>query len=318
MVLASPLTILLSSSVVYYAVYRAFAHFDSNVLSKEAKKKIAEWITRREGSIEETQWPRQFLGLFDRLFGKRHLSVKCFLRSCLVSLAVLTLAFVLWAIARPDSAVLYAQRMNEDLAENLTFFLIFNILWNICLDYLPLLACRHILGIMGSRSVSFTGSLGYALLGTLASVATYIFLTVYLGLFVFTILWDRIFPVAMDEVNVVFTWYMQDLWENGLFFAARPGSGSIGVPFYSALFTSVWAWVYVASTGIIRTLGSFDPVLFYLRKEVRRSDKPLAVIGSVAGILVAFMWCLLYLASGSTPTVPPTLLPGLSRWLAVG
>lgn len=274
------------------AIYGSFLALE-RVVSTECKKDIAEWLKGEKVSGSLTTWPRQFVALFDRVFGERHWSQKCFLRSCVASLIVMVTLWGLWVVRRPDDAVLYAQRMNENLVENLIFFFLFNLSWNMCTDFFALLACRHILGIMASQKASVGSSLLCAMLGTFASAATYVFVTVYVGIVVIMAFWHQIVPVQFDDVNRMFSQYMNELLENGLYLRSRPRSGSIGVYFYSALFTSFWAWLYFIAASCIRAARHLSPVLSFIRYTMDLKNRPLECIGvvaaAIAGVLILFV-----------------------------
>jgi hypothetical protein len=223
--------------------------------------------------------------MFDRLFGERHLSVRCFRRSFLVTFIVIGVLFALWAIARPDRAVRYAAFINQDLLDRLTFFLFFNLIWNMMFDYTSLLVCRYILGIMESRAVTLLTSLGYAVLATLASAATYLFVTVYIGIIAVVITWDHTTDFTIADVNAIFVLFLQDLWTDGL--ALR---SPMGVFFFSALFVSAWAWLYVGATACVRLFSRLNAVLRFIREYMNIDEKPLSCIGVVGGAFVAAGW----------------------------
>ena len=66
--------------------------------------------------------------------------------------------------------------------------------------------------------------------------------------------------------------------------------------FYTTFFTSVWLWLYVSSTALIRMASRSDPLLRFLRYILPIEDKPLRAIGIVAfvpGILVSGLLSLL-------------------------
>ena len=86
--------------VAFLATYKTFAWFE-DIAAPPAKKAIAGWIKQVEMTGSLAKWPGQVAALFDRTFGTRHLSWRCFYRSCLAStLSVLTLLF-LWLALHP-------------------------------------------------------------------------------------------------------------------------------------------------------------------------------------------------------------------------
>ena len=55
------------------------------VASPEAKAAITSWLrnVKPEGTL--SNWPSTFADVFDSVFGKKHLSWRCFWRSCIAS-----------------------------------------------------------------------------------------------------------------------------------------------------------------------------------------------------------------------------------------
>ena len=75
------------------AFYFAVLWFGKHHLSQESKDTLTLWLW---GEYEST-WSHHFCNLFDAVFGARHLSLKCFLRSSLVSVVAVLLLYVLFA-----------------------------------------------------------------------------------------------------------------------------------------------------------------------------------------------------------------------------
>lgn len=75
------------------AFYTAVVWFGKNHLSQEAKENLTLWLW---GEYEST-WSHHFCNLFDAVFGERHLSFKCFLRSSIASVLTVLLLYVVFA-----------------------------------------------------------------------------------------------------------------------------------------------------------------------------------------------------------------------------
>ena len=73
--------------------YLAVRWFGNHHLSQESKDTLTLWLW---GEYEST-WSHHFCNLFDAVFGARHLSLKCFLRSSLASVVAVLLLYVLFA-----------------------------------------------------------------------------------------------------------------------------------------------------------------------------------------------------------------------------
>ena len=64
----------------------------STLLNPARKEEIALWLM---GAQTEQNWSRSFVWLFDAVFGDRHLSWRCFLRSAIASLIAVVLIWIL-------------------------------------------------------------------------------------------------------------------------------------------------------------------------------------------------------------------------------
>ena len=63
-----------------------------SMLNPARKDEIALWLM---GAQSEENWSRSFTSLFDAVFGERHLSWRCFLRSTVASLIAVVLIWLL-------------------------------------------------------------------------------------------------------------------------------------------------------------------------------------------------------------------------------
>src|SRR5712692_5062892 len=76
------------------------------VLAEDTKLKVAVWLLDREKGAEgldakAQKWPATFASVFDTIFGEKHLTWRCFRRSCLVSACGIILMFLLWGAIHP-------------------------------------------------------------------------------------------------------------------------------------------------------------------------------------------------------------------------
>lgn len=276
-------------------VFGLFAACGRVFSTDETNRAISSWLKRGEVAPSFSSWGRQFVALFDRVFGKRHFGLKCFFRSCIVSLVIMALLNVRWATLRPDDAMLFWDTSRQDFWDELWFVLRYTVIWNMVSDYTALYACRRVLGIMATRNPSVLGSMVYALAGTLVSIAAYLGVTVYIGLVLIALSGET--SVGLPNVNCVFVRYVSELVHNGLYLRSTPPHGSIGVYFYSALFTSIWSWLYFGATFIIRLAGRLAFVLRFMRRYMRLDDRPIECIGAVAAFIAGVVIVLVSLVS---------------------
>src|SRR4029453_729811 len=71
-----------------------FTHAE-NVASPDLKLRITRWVKNVEPR-RASNWPSTFAQMFDHVFGSRHLTWRCFWRSCLASLAAVAILLLLW------------------------------------------------------------------------------------------------------------------------------------------------------------------------------------------------------------------------------
>src|SRR5579864_3676343 len=104
----SPPGQLVAGAALAGIVWKFFERVEA-VLTDSTKKDIAQWLRVRnfESGIltdEALNWPNTFAEVFDRVFGKKHLSLNCFLRSVLASF-VLGIALVVFVIPHMKSTL---------------------------------------------------------------------------------------------------------------------------------------------------------------------------------------------------------------------
>ena len=82
--LSSPATQFAFGGALFYGIQRFFREVEEK-LNEDTKLEIAIWLVGvRVGPAVEA-WPATFARVFDRVFGSKHLSFKCFFRSTVAS-----------------------------------------------------------------------------------------------------------------------------------------------------------------------------------------------------------------------------------------
>jgi hypothetical protein len=125
--------------------------------SAEARHDVAGWLSSSRGE-EIARVPEQFAHLFDRVFGERHLTWRCFRSSALASVSSVITVGVLWiAVFFPITGVSHTPdgvadvSMTMDLAsvltEGLAVGLAVALLVNALPDYLSLLETRLVISL---------------------------------------------------------------------------------------------------------------------------------------------------------------------------
>ena len=73
--------------LVFATIGGIWALFDraEKVVHPKIRERLSDWLTSKT-PIQIADWPGMFASVFDRVFGEKHLSWKCFRRSAIVSL----------------------------------------------------------------------------------------------------------------------------------------------------------------------------------------------------------------------------------------
>ncbi len=210
-------------------------------LAPGPKENLSLWLM---GAYEST-WSHHFCNLFDTVFGQKHLSLKCFIRSSLASLIVV---FVLYFLFSSVLGVLGTRAFGEmDLLQALLLGAAINILP----DYLSLFETRWLLKRF-EKVTSIPGQLA-----VLVADAVFTGTIILIGIYLFQLIrGDE--PLSAVEILGLFSVF--------------------SIFFYSTFLTSIWAWLYCLSTWFMR-LFSRTPLKTLLDVE-KRPMVMIALIGS--------------------------------------
>lgn len=227
----------------------------------DAKRSAADWIksiAAKSTSQTIVESPRWFIEAFDRIFGDRHLTWRCFLRSCVASIMAVFVMAIVWIVLDPNAW----QQYSKSFQSHEIFFgiLILASLFNLVPDYISLLETRWILhrsAHVGIKKLTVLLVLDVIITGTIfACVAT-----------LFLFLWG----FGIEDII--------ELLSAGIRFRSLGDGVSGGIFFYSTYFTSVWLYLFIAAsiaTKLLYSLGrTGNQVLALLKIE----EKPFNSMG---------------------------------------
>src|SRR5207249_12131024 len=153
--ISSPPGQLAAGGVLAGIVWKFFERIEA-ILTEQTKLRIAVWLLGVEISKTVEPWPKTFVRIFDRVFGYKHFSVKCFFRSCLASCGAFTLCV---AIAKSTgmSSVgaifnLRGKRISVAHFSLWGFAVLLTLLLNMVPDYFSLLKTRIMLSFASKPS----------------------------------------------------------------------------------------------------------------------------------------------------------------------
>lgn len=244
------------------------------VLSKGVLSDLTKWLKNDVNSVNRNS-AVLFISIFNRIFGKKHLSLKCFSKSILVSFVVVT--------------VFVFNFLNEIGGKIETFniyafiiFLMIAFIYNMLIDYFSLFQTRIFLNWMKKKET--VGKISVLILDLLTTTSL-----IFFTLLLFNLLTDNFF------LNFSFISEMLHQYYSALFFLdSGEGESVLLSPIvYSTYFSSVWLWLYFVGGLIIKGINFLGVTKFKIASKLNVEEKPLTSIGFVCMTLVTIFFVIL-------------------------
>jgi hypothetical protein len=305
-IINSPATVwggqLVAGATLFGSVWGFFKGVES-VLTDDTKLEIAVWLLGARLGETVEPWPDTFAMVFDRVFGTKHLSWKCFWRSCLASFGGALLAWSLLGAVYPRSwFYLTFLRKTPTLKLGLSI-VVSTALGNALPDYISLLESRLCLRLMQrTRAAIVSMTLLAADLAFTTVIATFatVALSTYVLMFGDYIVFGRPISDLAEAMRAAFvlpffavrqalidpSWFADSMKS----ILDKQYSPMSLVWFFPAFFTSIWLWLYAASGFILKFAHRFDRFFQWFNSKADIEHKPLSAIGLVAGALVALVY----------------------------
>lgn len=261
-------------------------------IKPEVRSAVSNWLgnIRLEGFLNN--WSTHFGEVFDGIFGKRHLTWRCFWRSCLASIFTFIVAIVILPFT--GTVRILMPPIPSDLIDSPRFvssivlFMMF-LVCNLIPDYLSLLETRYIIRWIGKK---------YSI-----SRATVLLLFALLLTGIIWLIWsDLIITVVYFCYKGEFPWYLvkfllASFWVvlRWLFFGSIVHRDNIYMilaktMFYSAFFTSAWVWLYVSSGIVVKLLNRIGIGLRLFMSVLNIREHPITSLGLIACVLITVLF----------------------------
>ena len=267
-----------------------WALFDraETVLKPEIRKNLSSWLKRSPNS-SQSNWAQIFTGIFDRVFGEKHFSLKCFFRSALCSFLSVTIIALLITAVYGWSFWDGFEMVGSGVYLGLLYFLSLTMAVNIFPDYLSLLETRYILGYM-----SRLNALGRMLCLIIDLIVTSLILICSLTLFIIIgnfvqsgiLFEDPLLEYFTQAVG--FSYMGLKLSDEGFF----------TFPFlapwvYSTYLTSAWVWTFFLMGLGVRIFGILGLGIRRVGTLFDIDNKPLKSLGFLAMVVVTFLFMII-------------------------
>jgi hypothetical protein len=287
----SPPGQLAAGGVLAGIVWKFFERVEA-VLTDQTKLEIAVWLLGVKVGQKLESWPDTFAKVFDRVFGKKHLTWRCFGWSSLASLLSLGIVILVCSSFDPqffDPVKFYRQvafQRQPSIRSALLLFFGLSLFGNVVPDYLSLLKARKLLKPMGASTVGRTlGVLALDLFLTVVTASVSLFVSVAVFFAVAT--WEPVYAKLNGYFNTVEEVFPQIL---SALRGHSPLNGFKPLWYYPAFFTSIWLWLYAGSGFLLKVVRGFDIGFDWFNRHCDIEKKPLQSIGLVAGALVAVVY----------------------------
>jgi len=242
-----------------------------NDLDPEKRKALGEELLRIKDR-DASSWVPDFTSVFDRFFGKKHLSWKCFYRSALISTFVLIVLFYLY------DPIGMAGNEPNDKYKLLGLAIISALLLNVFIDYISLLETRVILY---ARTPVFIKIILDAII-TILLVFTWI---IFFSFLVNLLLWSLNSPFVEINIFELVTKFWKDLFDD-----SRRDSTLMRITLATSFTTSIWLWLHGLSQVLIRSLSHVQGFMGWLNVK----ETPLRAIGTTINLIVLTFGFLLF------------------------
>jgi hypothetical protein len=268
-------------------------------LSVETRRTVAERLQQADFRTAIQSLPDNFALLFDRVFGERHLTKHCFLRSCVASIAsvavLLAVALALdlaFGFGADLSGELFPVQDGDMRALGVLAFTLLTLgAINVVPDYLSLLETRWAINLMRRSGRILPALIVDAVLTTIISAGA-----VAIGMLGVLALFEaasRIDPSILTDAT---------LETEAAFLLSEPApiavavrgavtfSQPIAIAFYSAFFTSAWLWLYAASVPVARLLLGLNSGVGFLLRVTDVERQPFRSLGFVAVVVTSIVF----------------------------
>jgi hypothetical protein len=286
----------LGSGLVLIAfIWKLFEKAEA-VASLPLKKAISDWLLNLEVKGEFSNWRAAFGTVFDRIFGERHFSWRCFSRSCLASIVTVSILFLFWVGQTSDDPhteitdILVSRR-------GLTYFyinlLLLYVICNFLPDYVSLLKTRRIIGILSTPGSFlripfwlFIDAIGSTLIALVALAVFFLFIGE-------GIRHRPGYDLPLRTTQEILWWLLVTFRSDMLRLSNFPGIAGVFV--YSTFFTSVWLWLYAFSGSLIKLGEYVGWGLSRFKATLDIRGKPLLSLGIISCGVVTFLYILVLL-----------------------
>jgi hypothetical protein len=263
------------------------------LMSPEGRAAISTWLLQEHFAERAAGWPEAFGRLFDAVFTEDHLSWTCFRRSAVASVLVVAAgilgiyAFGNWAPGRALAQNNYLGVEGAVTVSGPAFAMMvgYVAMANVVMDYASLFQTRWVLGRMAETERTSLYVV-YLLVDVLLTLALLVgFLVLFFA--PFTVVVAEL--VTGDGFTSFAAWVdsFQRIVTGEVGKALSGQARPVSVIFASTFVTSMWIWLYMGASLLLRALRPILEGLEVLKRVIDVRNRPAAAMGLLLAVVVS-------------------------------
>jgi hypothetical protein len=273
---------------ITFSAFQAVESLVSDDLKKAASEFIGAFDVRSAAFL-----PVGTQNLFQHVFGRKHISFTCVVRSILFSIIALStvgLYAYLFHLKELMDSITWINNYRVGIGNGYNrHFLLSLTFWVLIIDYISLYKTRLILNYIKKCKYWFfiifiiltDAVVGVCIFGIGASVAKAI-----AGLPIAITFQDWL-SITLHAMFTRFANYLSSDLQHILVFNYIVQYGVFkSIAFFASFLPSIWLWIYVISLALTRVILRSERLLFWLRWALPLGTKPFRSVGAVAAIFV--------------------------------
>lgn len=258
----------------------------NDVISNTLKEAISDLVLGRRSIKEFDHWLLVVTTFFEIWFGKRHISLRCVVYSCITSLCSLFLFVTIHVLLNLNFIVENIQILKSSFYAIL-LLLSFGALMNLVPDYISLLETRLILEKINASRCSISKILFYLIFDfVLTSLIFWIYFILIVASFVILFTNNRsildAFYIGIPRwASIVDAYNFNQDRDSGI---------NIGVFLYTTCVTSIWIWIFISLSAVVLVLKKIDAIRRPFELFLNFRGEPVKSLGVVLGIFSALAY----------------------------
>jgi hypothetical protein len=248
--------------------------------SQRAKDALSKWLVSFD--IQKTKaLPDGTQDLFERIFGERHFSLTCFIRSAAFSLGATIFIGVLFILIWPQELAIW----KDTFFKGWLFFpgrWLISVLWlpwTIVIDYVSLLKTRLVLRTLTRLRNNL---LALGILGADYIIYSVLFVISFITLEALSI-YINVYSHPQAEFSQFLYLNIDNVTDSMLRYPSS--EDVVSVFFWAGFAPSIWMWLYVTALFVTRALLRSERIVNWLRWSLAVEKNPFRSIGAVAATL---------------------------------